>query len=231
MADIEVLLKILHELVDHGHSVIMVEHHLDVIAAADWVVDLGPEAGGDGGLVVYEGEPRGLLTTAESETGRCLQELCEERDTSKKKSATREQAKKRPVELMALRGGRENNLKDVSVEIPRDQLIVVTGPSGSGKSTLAFDIVFAEGQRRYLESLSPYARQYVGNRNRADIDEVAGVPPTIAIEQRTTRGGVNSTVSTMTEIHHYVRLLFRNAASRAVHLADTQSRRALSKAY
>ena len=78
---------------------------------------------------------------------------------------------------MTLRGGRENNLKDVSVEIPRDQLIVVTGPSGSGKSTLAFDIVFAEGQRRYLESLSPYARQYVGNRNRADIDEVAGVPP------------------------------------------------------
>ena len=209
MADIEVLLKILHELVDHGHSVIMVEHHLDVIAAADWVVDLGPEAGAEGGLVVYEGQPQGLLKAKRSETGRCLRELSIEREESSAKRATGRQAKKpRPVERMTLRGGRENNLKDVSVEIPRDQLIVVTGPSGSGKSTLAFDIVFAEGQRRYLESLSPYARQYVGNRNRADIDEVAGVPPTIAIEQRTTRGGVNSTVSTMTEIHHYVRLLF-----------------------
>jgi excinuclease ABC subunit A len=103
---------------------------------------------------------------------------------------------------------REHNLKNVSLAIPRDKFTVITGVSGSGKSTVAFDIVFAEGQRRYLESLNAYARQFVEPAGRADVDAVYGIPPTVAIEQRTSRGGRKSTVATLTEIYHFLRLLF-----------------------
>ncbi len=109
---------------------------------------------------------------------------------------------------MEIIGAREHNLRDISLAIPRDKLVVVTGVSGSGKSTVAFDILFAEGQRRYLESLNAYARQFVEPAGRADVDAVYGIPPTVAIEQRTSRGGRKSTVATLTEIYHFVRLLF-----------------------
>ena len=109
---------------------------------------------------------------------------------------------------IVIRGAREHNLKNLSVSIPRDQFTVITGVSGSGKSTLAFDILFAEGQRRYLESLNAYARQFVQPAARADVDAVFGIPPTVAIEQRTSRGGRKSTVATVTEIYHFLRLLF-----------------------
>ena len=103
---------------------------------------------------------------------------------------------------------RENNLKNVDIRLPRNRFTVITGVSGSGKSTVAFDILFAEGQRRYLESLNAYARQFVQPAGRADVDAVFGIPPTVAIEQRTSRGGRKSTVATLTEIHHFLRLLF-----------------------
>jgi excinuclease ABC subunit A len=103
---------------------------------------------------------------------------------------------------------REHNLKNIDVEIPRGRFTVVTGVSGSGKSTLAFDILFAEGQRRYLESLNAYARQFVQAASRPDVDAIFGIPPTVAIEQRTSRGGRKSTVGTLTEVHHFLRLLF-----------------------
>jgi excinuclease ABC subunit A len=103
---------------------------------------------------------------------------------------------------------REHNLKNVNITIPRDRFTVITGISGSGKSTVAFDILFAEGQRRYLESLNAYARQFVQPAARPDVDAVTGIPPTVAIAQRTSRGGRKSTVATLTEIHHFLRLLF-----------------------
>ena len=103
---------------------------------------------------------------------------------------------------------REHNLRDIDVVVPRNRFTVITGVSGSGKSTVAFDILFAEGQRRYLESLNAYARQFVQPAGRADVDAVFGIPPTVAIEQRTSRGGQKSTVATLTEIHHFLRLLF-----------------------
>ncbi len=103
---------------------------------------------------------------------------------------------------------REHNLKDVSCAIPHGKLCVVTGPSGSGKSSLAFDVVFAEGQRRFMETLTPYARQFLPTLPRPDVDSVHGVPPAIALEQRTSRGGANSTVATVTEVAHYLRLLY-----------------------
>src|SRR5215510_2665800 len=105
-------------------------------------------------------------------------------------------------------GAREHNLKNLSVRLPRDSFVVVSGVSGSGKSTLAFDLIFAEGQRRFLDSMNVYARQFVEQLPRPDVDLITGIPPTVSIEQRNTRGGGKSTVATVTEIFHFIRLLF-----------------------
>jgi len=105
-------------------------------------------------------------------------------------------------------GAREHNLKNVSLRIPRDRFVVVTGVSGSGKSTLAFDLLFAEGQRRFLDAMNTYARQFVEQLSRPEVDMIAGLPPTVSIEQRNSRGGGKSTVATVTEIYHFLRLLF-----------------------
>src|SRR5881394_3664379 len=112
-----------------------------------------------------------------------------------------------------IRGAREHNLKNIDVAIPRDQLVVVTGISGSGKSTLAFDTVYAEGQRKYMESLSAYARQFLDQLQKPDIDEIEGLPPTIAIEQRSASSNPRSTVATTTEIYDYLRVLFARAGT------------------
>ncbi|MCK5334326.1 MAG: excinuclease ABC subunit A, partial [Candidatus Aenigmarchaeota archaeon] len=107
-----------------------------------------------------------------------------------------------------IRGAREHNLKNIDVAIPRNKLVVITGLSGSGKSTLAFDTLYAEGQRRYVESLSPYARQFLGLMNKPDVDSIDGLSPAISIEQKTTSKNPRSTVGTVTEIYDYLRLLF-----------------------
>src|SRR5262247_1545202 len=112
------------------------------------------------------------------------------------------------AQRIAIHGAREHNLKNISLEIPRGKFVVVTGVSGSGKSTLAFDLLFAEGQRRFLDSMNAYARQFVEQLARPEVDLITGLPPTVSIEQRTTRGGGKSTVATVTEIHHFLRLLF-----------------------
>lgn len=109
---------------------------------------------------------------------------------------------------ISIQGAREHNLKNLSIAIPRNRFVVITGVSGSGKSTLAFDLLFAEGQRRFLDSMSTYARQFVEQLARPDVDLITGLPPTVSIEQRTTRGGGKSTVATVTEIYHFLRLLF-----------------------
>ena len=106
-----------------------------------------------------------------------------------------------------IKGARENNLKDVSLEIPREKLVVFTGISGSGKSTLAFDTIYAEGQRRYVESLSAYARQFLELMQKPDVDHIEGLSPAISIEQKTTSRNPRSTVATVTEIYDYMRLL------------------------
>ena len=113
-----------------------------------------------------------------------------------------------PDQAIAIHGAREHNLKNVSLTVPRGRFVVVTGVSGSGKSTLAFDLLFAEGQRRFLDSMNVYARQFVEQLSRPDVDLITGIPPTVSIEQRTSRGGGKSTVATVTEIHHFIRLLF-----------------------
>ncbi|HZK79883.1 MAG TPA: hypothetical protein VFC46_02425, partial [Humisphaera sp.] len=117
------------------------------------------------------------------------------------------------LKSIRIRGAREHNLKNIDVEIPRDQLVVITGLSGSGKSTLAFDTVYAEGQRKYMESLSAYARQFLDQLQKPDIDEIEGLPPTIAIEQRSASSNPRSTVATTTEIYDYLRVLFARAGT------------------
>ncbi len=224
LADIRVLLAALDALVEAGHTVVVIEHHLDVIRSADHVIDLGPEGGAEGGEIVAVGTPEEVAASDRSATAPFLREALESAGKKKRRKTRRKSASSpdpspattvrealvpvtAPTDIF-VRGAREHNLRDVDVRVPRDEFVVVTGPSGSGKSTLAFDILFAEGQRRYLDSLSAYARQFVAPMKRPDIDSLTGIPPTIAIEQRTTRGGRNSTLATMTEIYHFVRLLY-----------------------
>src|SRR5687767_344012 len=118
-----------------------------------------------------------------------------------------------PNKSIRIRGANEHNLQRIDVEIPRDQLVVVTGLSGSGKSTLAFDTVYAEGQRKYMESLSAYARQFLDQLQKPDVEEIEGLPPTIAIEQRGSSSNPRSTVATTTEIYDYLRVLFARAGT------------------
>lgn len=213
-SDTEDFVKILDALVANGHSVIVIEHNLDVISTADWIIELGPEGGDNGGIVVFEGSPSDLIASPKSLTGQALaawkkaQAGHHSRTTFfdlPKKIKTATLNTQPQIEVI---GAREHNLKNLSVNVPRNQFSVVTGPSGSGKSTLAFDLIFAEGQRRYLESLNAYARSMVQPAPIPDVDSIRGIPPTVAIEQRTSRGGLRSTVATMTELLHFLRLLF-----------------------
>src|SRR5213595_2462684 len=125
------------------------------------------------------------------------------------------------ADSIVIHGAREQNLKNLSRVIPRDKFVVITGVSGSGKSTLASDLIFAEGQRRFLDSMNVYARQFVEQMARPDVDLITGIPPTVSIEQRNSRGGGKSTVATVTEIYHFLRLLFARLGTQ--HCPDCQA--------
>jgi len=214
--DIRVLLSCLDRLVASGNTVLVIEHNMEVVKTADWVIDLGPEGGEAGGEVVAQGPPEVVAREKASHTGRYLGAYLSGKGSLKtggRKRPGKTSAAKTPAAGILVRGAREHNLKNLDLEIPRNRLVVFTGVSGSGKSTLAFDILFAEGQRRYLDSLTPYARQYMKVQERPDVDLVAGIPPTVAIEQRVSHAGRRSTVATLTEIYHFLRLLFSKAGT------------------
>jgi excinuclease ABC subunit A len=243
--DIAKLMRALRKLLEAGHSLIVIEHNLDVIRASDWLIDLGPEGGYAGGLIVAEGTPEDVRQHATSHTGLALREYAlamgevgvvrekgidypgfvpasEARQSmSGSPRYARDDGhlgvghgdvhtarKSAPNNNIQIVNAKEHNLKNLSVDIPRGKFNVVTGVSGSGKSTLAFDILFNEGQRRYLESLNAYARAIVQPAGRPEVDAVYGIPPTVAIEQRLSRGGRKSTVGTTTEVWHFLRLLY-----------------------
>lgn len=251
--DVARLMRAFHKLLAAGHTLLVIEHNLDVIRAADWLIDLGPEGGDAGGLLIGVGTPQDLMDNPKSHTGAALRDyevnilpadvvVTSDIDAQEVEQAgltariaeptavyngadvasdaagpgagegtplqSVMRARRQGNMAIEIRNAREHNLKNISVEIPHDKFTVITGVSGSGKSTLAFDILFNEGQRRYLESLNAYARAIVQPAGKPDVDAIFGIPPTVAIEQRTSRGGRKSTVATMTEIHHFLRLLY-----------------------
>lgn len=188
--DIARLMRAFRKLLAAGHSLLIIEHNLDVIRAADWIVDLGPEGGDQGGRILVQGTPDTVMQDPESHTGQALSDYARQLDNPG--LALKEPATRLPVPAgspdIHIMNAREHNLKGIEVHIPRNAFTVVTGVSGSGKSTLAFDILFNEGQRRYLESLNAYARAIVQPAGKPDVDAIYGIPPTVAIEQRTSRG-------------------------------------------
>lgn len=214
--DIDKLLNAFRRLLDQGHSLIVIEHNLDIIRNAEWIIELGPDGGHNGGQIVYEGTAENITRDKTSPTGISLKGFSRDSNALIKQAASsanevREDAPEWAASAknaVNIHHAREHNLKNIDVRIPRDKFTVITGMSGSGKSTIAFDILFNEGQRRYLESLNAYARQFAQPSSRPDVDAIYGIPPTVAIEQRTSRGGHKSTVATLTEIYHFLRLLF-----------------------
>jgi excinuclease ABC subunit A len=211
MDDVATLIQAFRRLLEASHSLVVIEHNLDVMAVADWLIDLGPEGGEAGGELVAAGTPETLMKEKGSHTGRALKQYLSQATAQPPAAAAEARSNTSTVarnNAITIHHAREHNLKNADIRIPRNKLTVITGLSGSGKSTVAFDIVFNEGQRRYLESLNAYARQFVQPASRPDVDVVFGIPPTVAIEQRTSRGGRKSTVATMTEVYHFLRLLF-----------------------
>lgn len=184
--DIAKLIDILQRLVSQGNTVIVIEHNQDLIERTDYSIELGPEGGGGGGQIIYEGPPR-------------------EEKIAGKQSPT----KSTPTRTHVIaKGCRENNLKNLDIEFPRNQITICCGPSGSGKSSFAFDTIYAEGQRRYVDSLPTYVRQIIKQMPKPHAEEVDGLSPAIAIEQKHHAGNPRSTVGTMTETYDFLRLLY-----------------------
>ena len=243
-ADVKKLLEVLHSFVEQGNTVLVVEHNLDVIKTADWVIDIGPEGGAGGGTIVAQGTPEEIAACEESYTGRALRPILDERIGTGVASGTqvRKKTKKSqtgmsvPLKSLAratkpnespasarwnlgeassydpnsitIRGAKQHNLQNLDLTIPREKMSVFSGPSGSGKSSLAMDTLYAEGQRRYVESLSSYARQFLGQMPKPVVEHIHGLSPAIAIEQKTVGNSPRSTVGTVTEIYDYVRILY-----------------------
>ncbi|MBI5763431.1 MAG: excinuclease ABC subunit UvrA [Planctomycetes bacterium] len=218
------LLAVLHGFVDAGNTVLVIEHNLDVIKTADWVIDLGPEGGDAGGHIVAEGTPEAVANVKESHTGQSLQSVLggkksrsDGRDRGTKglrgqvkdiAARSRLKTQDSGLKTLTVLGAREHNLKNVSVSIPRGAMTVCSGVSGSGKSSFAIDTVYSEGQRRYVESLSAYARQFLGQLQKPKVDHIYGLSPAIAIEQKSATKSPRSTVGTVTEIYDYMRVLW-----------------------
>ena len=257
-ADIQKLLEVLHGFVDAGNTVIVVEHNLDVLKTADWIIDLGPEGGAGGGVVVVEGTPEEVAACAESYTGESLRTVLpgyakggaasrrnEARGARSKGKGSRQarttrkktagitarsvpagrwqfadegrfadqtdgngQAGGASANEIVIRGAAQHNLQHVDVDVPREKMSVFCGPSGSGKTSLAMDTLYAEGQRRYVESLSAYARQFLGQMPKPRVEHIHGLSPAIAIEQKAAGHSPRSTVGTVTEIYDYLRILY-----------------------
>ena len=212
--DVNKLLTILHRLVDDGNTVVVVEHNLEVVNSADYLIDLGPEGGVGGGAIVAVGTPEQITDVPESYTGRALRgDFDIWRETKRQlmepelTTAYGRGPEARP-ETITVRGATENNLKNIDIDIPHRKMTALTGVSGSGKTSLALDTVYAEGQRRYIETLSTYARQFIGQMEKPKVSKIEGLSPAIAISHANAGQNPRSTVATITEIHDGLRTLY-----------------------
>lgn len=214
--DIKHLLEVLQELVERGNTVLVIEHNMDIVKTSDWIIDLGPEGGAHGGEIIAAGSPE-KIAKLDTPTGHAVhealfpataQKIKQAEAKSKKSKKTKQARVIEKIHEIRVEGAEQNNLKHLDITIPRDKMTVCTGPSGSGKSSLAFDTIYAEGQRRYIESLSPYARQFVKQMGKPKVGLVSGLSPAIAIEQKAHAGNPRSTVGTQTEIYDYLRILY-----------------------
>ncbi len=219
--DIDMLLSVLQKLVDLGNTVVVVEHNLDLIQAADWLIDLGLEGGEGGGHIIATGSPEDVIKNKRSYTAVALakyEEQLSAKQKSKRARANRTVSAKKQVNSMAaldkitVQKAQMHNLKSIDLEIPRDKMSVFCGHSGSGKTSLAMDTIYAEGQRRYVESLSSYARQFVGQMPKPNVGNISGLSPAVALEQKNLGHTPRSTVGTVTEIYDYLRVLMARAA-------------------
>ena len=241
--DVNKLLMILHRLVDDGNTVVVVEHNLEVINSADYLIDLGPEGGVGGGTIVAVGTPEQIAEMPESYTGQALRgdfDICSSSDPNEPQGVIADSNEivarneveeflrgrflgytepdvKPPIHLnepqgkienIAVRGATENNLKNIDIDIPHRKMTALTGVSGSGKTSLALDTVYAEGQRRYIETLSTYARQFIGQMEKPKVSKIEGLSPAIAISHANAGQNPRSTVATITEIHDGLRTLY-----------------------
>ena len=218
--DIRLLLLCLNRLIDQGNTVLVIEHNLDVLKVADYLIELGPGGGKYGGELVYAGTPEDLAEK-ETLTGKFLKTVLgkgEEQNSFNEIKNEKVEDIFNSLEVsneptnhkrdIIIKGASKNNLRNIDVIIPNNKMTVITGVSGSGKTSLAFDTIFAEGQARYLESLSTYARRFLGRMDKAPVDSIDGLAPAIAINQKATGRNPRSTVATTTEIYDYLRLLF-----------------------
>ena len=214
--DIRKLLEVLHGFVEQGNTVLVIEHNLDVIKTADWVIDMGPEGGSGGGEVVVTGTPETVVKCKASHTGVALGPILNPKKltTKQRNRPAKKKAETEYITHLEVQGASQHNLKNINARIPRDQMTVFCGPSGSGKSSLAMDTIYAEGQRRYMESLSSYARQFLGQVQKPRVEQITGLSPAIAIEQKTTSKSPRSTVGTITEIYDYLRIVYARLGER-----------------
>ncbi len=224
--DVKKLLEVLHQLVNVGNTVIVIEHNLEVVKTSDYLIDLGPEGGEEGGYIVATGTPEEVAAVEESYTGIALQPALSPRGLEgssidntqyathstphilQESTAPYELTNNNEQKYISVHGAHEHNLKHINVDIPHRKFTTFTGVSGSGKSSLALDTIYAEGQRRYVESLSAYARQFLGQLEKPKVEKIEGLSPAIAIEQKAPSKNPRSTVGTVTEIYDYLRVLY-----------------------
>jgi excinuclease ABC subunit A len=202
--DITRLLDVLHELVALRNTVVVIEHNMDLVKTADYVIDMGPGAGNAGGQIVATGSPEEIAKLV-TPTGIALKKALSSPPPLPRHTP---QKRKREAHEILVVGARQNTLQNISFSLPKDRLIAVIGPSGSGKRSLAIETLFAEGQRQYIESLSPYARSYIKQMRRPSVEAIYGLPPTVAITKREHASNPRSTVGTITEIYDYLRIFW-----------------------